>query len=64
MCVMCRRTLLAGERFRLWRSLREHDRPVCALCERTAAKAGWARLARPAERENAVGALWRVRRVA
>jgi hypothetical protein len=66
MCTLCRRNLLAGERFRLWRSheSRRAERPVCGLCEPTAARDGWLRAVQPHERENAVGLRGSVRLVA
>ena len=39
MCHACRRTLLAGERYRLWRWGRR-DRTVCAVCEPDVQAAG------------------------
>jgi hypothetical protein len=65
LCVLCRRNLLAGERFRYWRSIDERKvlRIVCHLCEPTAAEGGWSRTGR-SERENAVGLRGTVRLVA
>ena len=34
MCHVCRRGLLAGERYRTWR-MRQRDQIVCAVCEPT-----------------------------
>ena len=39
MCHLCRRTLLAGERFRVWRGERR-DQAVCVPCEPAARDAG------------------------
>ena len=65
LCVLCRRTLLAGERFRYWQSAEERQVPrvVCHLCEPTASRDGWSRTERH-ERENAVGLRGTVRLVA
>jgi hypothetical protein len=65
LCALCRRNLLAGERFRYWRSIEERQVPrvVCHLCEPAATRDGWARTER-AERENAVGLRGTVRLVA
>jgi hypothetical protein len=66
MCAVCRRNLLAGESFRLWRA--RVDRPmgriVCFLCEREAAQEGWFRDSGHMRHENAVGLRNSVRRVA
>jgi hypothetical protein len=40
MCHVCRRSLLAGERFRTWRYARR-DASVCAICEPLARAEGW-----------------------
>jgi hypothetical protein len=65
LCALCRRNLLAGERFRYWRSVEERQVPrvVCHLCEPAATRDGWSRTER-AERENAVGLRGTVRLVA
>jgi hypothetical protein len=65
LCALCRRNLLAGERFRYWQSAEERrvSRIVCHLCEPTASRDGWSRTGR-AERENAVGLRGTVRLVA
>ncbi|HEU4448501.1 MAG TPA: hypothetical protein VFR63_00795 [Gaiellaceae bacterium] len=65
LCALCRRNLLAGERFRFWRSAerRPASRVVCHLCEPSAARGGWERTER-ADRENSVGLRGTVRRVA
>jgi hypothetical protein len=65
LCALCRRNLLAGERFRYWERAEERHvaRVVCHLCEPTALRDGWARTDR-AERENAVGLRGTVRLVA
>ena len=41
MCTLCRRSLLAGERFRHWRSHGRRARPLCPLCEPAATRNGW-----------------------
>jgi hypothetical protein len=66
MCTVCRRNLLAGERFRYWQ---RGERPnalriVCGLCEPSATREGWLRSRVEAGRENAVGLRGSVRRVA
>ncbi|HSK16794.1 MAG TPA: hypothetical protein VK915_11575 [Gaiellaceae bacterium] len=65
LCALCRRNLLAGERFRYWEDARERrvSRVVCGLCEPSAARDGWKRTDRE-ERENAVGLRGSVRLVA
>jgi hypothetical protein len=65
LCALCRRNLLAGERFRYWQSAEERQvaRVVCHLCEPVADRDGWSRTER-AERENAVGLRGTVRLVA
>jgi hypothetical protein len=66
MCAVCRRNLLAGERYRYWRA--RFDRPsgrvVCFLCEREAAREGWLRDGHCPSHENAVGLRNSVRKVA
>jgi hypothetical protein len=66
MCTLCRRNLLAGERFRLWQAhaSTERRRAVCGLCEGEAAREGWVRVVQPMARENAVGLRGTVRLVA
>ena len=65
MCVLCRRNLLAGERYRHWESeARRGARVVCGLCEPDARRAGWARLSPAPERESVDGLRWNVRLVA
>jgi hypothetical protein len=63
MCHLCRRNLLAGERFRRWRASRR-DRTVCVVCEPAAREAGWLRLVDHFERVTANGLSGTVRRVA
>ena len=55
LCALCRRNLLAGERFRYWENAEERHvaRVVCHLCEPTATRDGGARTDIH-ERENAV----------
>jgi hypothetical protein len=66
MCTLCRRNLMAGERFRLWQAdvSAERRRAVCGLCEREAAREGWVPVAQPMARESAVGLRGTVRLVA
>jgi hypothetical protein len=67
LCALCRRNLLAGERFRYWRNgqTREVARVVCSLCEPEARRDGWLHAPeRDPERENAVGLRGTVRLVA
>jgi hypothetical protein len=66
MCAVCRRNLLAGERFRYWRARldRPSGRVVCFLCEREAIREGWLRDDQRASHENAMGLRNSVRRVA
>jgi hypothetical protein len=66
MCTLCRRNLLAGERFRLWEggSPQRTGRPVCGLCEPAAKREGWLRAVSSQERENANGLRGSVRLVA
>ena len=63
MCHVCRRNLLAGERFRRWRGDRR-ERTVCAVCEPAARELGWLRLVDAYERVSANGLTGTVRRVA
>jgi hypothetical protein len=63
MCQICRRTLLAGERYRMWR-WRRRDQTVCVVCERAAHRAGAVRLADAYERVQVGGLNRHVRRVA
>jgi hypothetical protein len=63
MCHLCRRSLLAGERFRTWRGARR-ERPVCAVCEPAARGRGWIRVADGYERVTVGGLKPAVRRVA
>jgi hypothetical protein len=63
LCALCRRNLLAGERFRYWQE-RQVARIVCHLCEPDATRDGWQRTDRPHEVQNAVGLRGTVRLVA
>jgi hypothetical protein len=67
MCALCRRNLLAGERYRFWRARdgRASARVICYLCEAVAERDGWLRAPerRPGH-ENAVGLRGSVRLVA
>jgi len=63
MCQVCRRNLLAGERFRHWRYA-GRDSVVCLVCEPKAIVEGWVPLAERYERVSANGLSNTVRRVA
>ena len=63
MCQICRRTLLAGERYRTWRWARR-DQTVCAVCEPEARGAGAVRVVDAYESVRADGLTPNVRRVA
>ena len=63
MCHVCRRGLLAGERYRTWRYA-SRDRPVCAVCEPDVRRAGWIRVVDTWERVRVTGLTQSVRRVA
>jgi phage-related protein len=63
MCQLCRRTLLAGERYRTWRWARRNQ-TVCVVCERAAAEAGAIRVGDAYERVQVSGLTRHVRRVA
>ena len=63
MCQICRRNLLAGERFRRWRWA-GRDSTVCVVCEPGARKAGWVPLVERYERQSVNGLSGTVRRVA
>ena len=63
MCHVCRRTLLAGERYRTWRWARR-DHTVCGVCEPTARDAGAVRVADAYENVSVAGLTQHVRRVA
>jgi hypothetical protein len=63
MCQICRRTLLAGERYRTWRWSRR-DQTVCVVCEPKAHESGAIRLVDAYERVQAGGLSQHVRRVA
>ena len=63
MCQVCRRTLLAGERYRTWRWARR-DQTVCAVCEPEARYAGAVRVVDAYEIVRATGLTQTVRRVA
>ena len=62
MCQICRRNLLAGERFRRWR-FGGRDSTVCVVCEPGAREAGWVPVAERYERESVNGLSGTVRRV-
>ena len=64
MCLLCRRNMLIGERYRLWTQPRgAGERPVCLLCEEEAEQSGWVRLDRPVQHETG-SLVWHVRKVA
>jgi hypothetical protein len=63
MCHICRRTLLAGERYRTWRWERR-DQSVCAVCEPAAQQAGAVRVVDAYESVRVSGLTPNVRRVA
>jgi hypothetical protein len=63
MCHICRRSLLAGERYRTWRG-RRREQTVCAVCEPTARDAGWVRVVDSHEQVRVTGLTRTVRRVA
>jgi hypothetical protein len=63
MCQICRRTLLAGERYRTWRWARR-DQTVCVVCEPAARDNGAVRVVDAFERVRADGLTQNVRRVA
>ncbi|MFL5926469.1 MAG: hypothetical protein ACJ77E_05990 [Gaiellaceae bacterium] len=63
MCQVCRRTLLAGERYRTWRWSRR-DQAVCVVCEPVARDAGAVRVVDAFERVPVGGLTRHVRRVA
>jgi hypothetical protein len=63
MCQVCRRNLLAGERFRRWRWA-GRDSTVCVVCEPAVRKAGWIPLAERYERQSVNGLSGTVKRVA
>jgi hypothetical protein len=63
MCQVCRRTLLAGERYRTWRWGRR-DQTVCVVCEPSARERGAVRVVDAFEHVRADGLTPNVRRVA
>jgi hypothetical protein len=63
MCHACRRTLLAGERYRTWRWGRR-DRTVCAVCEPGVRDAGGVRVVDAYESVRVTGLIQHVKRVA
>jgi hypothetical protein len=63
MCHICRRTLLAGERYRLWRGNRR-ERTVCVVCEPAARRAGWLRIVDGFQSVRVTGLTQTVKRVA
>ncbi len=63
MCHVCRRSLLAGEHYRMWRG-RRRDQTVCAVCEPTVRDAGWVRVVDSYEQVRVTGLTQTVRRVA
>ncbi len=63
MCNVCRRSLLAGERYRTWRYA-SRDHAVCAVCEPDARAFGWIRVVDAYERVRVTGLTQTVKRVA
>jgi hypothetical protein len=63
MCHACRRALLAGERYRVWRWGRR-DRTVCAVCEPDVQAAGAVRVVETYENVRVGGLTQTVKRVA
>jgi hypothetical protein len=63
MCHVCRRTMLAGERYRTWRWGRR-DRTVCVVCEPTVREQGAVRVVDAFERVRVTGLIQHVKRVA
>ena len=63
MCHVCRRSLLAGERYRTWTYARR-DHAVCAVCEPDVRKLGWIRVVDAYENVRVTGLTQTVRRVA
>jgi hypothetical protein len=63
MCQVCRRTLLAGERYRTWRWSRRNQ-TVCVPCEPAARDAGAVRVVDDFEHVPVGGLTQHVRRVA
>jgi hypothetical protein len=63
MCHVCRRTMLAGERYRTWRWSRR-DRTVCVVCEPAARENGAIRVVDAFESVRVTGLIQHVKRVA
>jgi hypothetical protein len=63
MCHVCRRSLLAGERYRTWRYA-SRNQAVCAVCEPVVRGSGWVRVVDSDERVRVTGLTQTVRRVA
>ncbi len=63
MCQICRRNLLAGERFRSWRYA-GRDSAVCLPCEPTVRKDGWVPVVEAYQRVSVNALSGTVRRVA
>jgi hypothetical protein len=63
MCQVCRRTMLAGERYRTWRWGRR-DQTVCVPCEPVVNAAGAVRVVDTFERVRVTGLIQHVKRVA
>jgi hypothetical protein len=63
MCHVCRRTLLAGERYRTWRFQRR-DRTVCVVCEPVVRSDGAVRVVDAFESVRVTGLIQHVKRVA
>jgi hypothetical protein len=64
MCLLCRRSLLVGERYRLWKTAEiAGERAVCRLCEELAEEMGWTRVDAAVRRETGSD-IWHARKVA
>jgi len=64
MCSLCRRNLLAGERYRTFRAERRREHTVCVLCEPEALRRRWLRADAPVGSVRVTGLTPTVRRVA
>ena len=63
MCHVCRRTMLAGERYRVWRFARR-DQTVCGPCEPVVRDSGAVRVVDAYEHVRVSGVIQHVKRVA
>ena len=64
MCSLCRRNLLAGERYRTFRGDRRREHTVCVLCEPEALRLRWLRADAAVGSVRVTGLAQTVRRVA